>query len=156
MQLLRSVGNDGTVTGLELADLRYIVSSNSTYQMPGYVRELAKDVVNNNPANARFKGQNAGNLTAGSSSTLLNNLVDKWFLGADVPAITGSGISYQVSNGNLFNGDPSRANARQEHLGIVTLLPRLPRLQIRRQMPFATCLSTMAMAPTRCASSPVL
>ncbi len=117
IQLLRSVGNDGIVTGTELTDLRYIVSANSTYRMADYVRELAKDVVNPNPANARFKGQTAGNLAAGSSSTLLNNLVDKWFLGADEPIIVGGSISYRVSNGNLFNGNPSRNDARQGALG---------------------------------------
>jgi len=85
--------------------------------MPSYVRELARDVVNANPANLRFKGQTAGNLAAGSSATLLNNLVDKWFLGADEPVISGSGLTYQISTGNLFNGNPSRAEARQGYLG---------------------------------------
>ena len=85
--------------------------------MPAYVRELAKDVVNANPANAKFKGATAGNLAAGSSATLLNNLVDKWFLGADEPVMSGSGLSYQTSVGNLFNGTPSRNDAKQGQLG---------------------------------------
>jgi hypothetical protein len=117
IQILRSVGTDGVVGSDELADLRLLVSSNSGFLMPAYVRELAKDVVNNNPANARFRGQSAGNLSAGSSATLLNNLVDKWFLGADLPIITGGGISYQTANGVLFSGTPSRNDARQGYLG---------------------------------------
>jgi hypothetical protein len=85
--------------------------------MPEYVRGLATDVVNTSPANLRYKGQTAGNLSAGSSSTLLNNLVDKWFLGTDEPALTTSQLTYQTTTGNLFNGTPSRADARQGALG---------------------------------------
>jgi hypothetical protein len=117
IQILRSVGADGTVSQTELTDLRAIIGAGSQFSMPSYVRELARDVVNANPANLRFKGQVAGNLAAGSSSTLLNNLVDKWFLGADEPVISGSGLTYQISTGNLFNGNPSRADAKQGYLG---------------------------------------
>ncbi|MCY2975795.1 MAG: C2 family cysteine protease [Planctomycetota bacterium] len=117
IQILRSVGTDGSVSQTELTDLRAIIGAGSQFSMPNYVRELARDVVNANPANLRFKGQVAGNLAAGSSSTLLNNLVDKWFLGADEPVISGSGRTYQISTGNLFNGDPSRADAKQGYLG---------------------------------------
>ena len=117
IQVLRSAGNDGAVDQSELDDLRFIVSGNSDYAMPVYVRELAKDVVNSNPANRSFKGQAAGNLAVGSTSTLLNNLVDKWFLGADEPALTSSGLSYQTVVGNLFNGTPSRNDAKQGQLG---------------------------------------
>jgi hypothetical protein len=117
MQILRSAGTDGSVSANELADLRTIVGSGSLFAMPSFVRELAKDVVNSNPANLRFKGATAGNLVAGSSSTLLNNLVDKWFMGADEPEITGSGLAYRTANGNLFNGTPSRADAKQGYLG---------------------------------------
>ncbi len=117
IQILRSAGSDGTVDSTELVDLRYIVSSNSTFAMPSHVRELARDVVNSNAANQTFKGQAAGNLAAGSSSTLLNNLVDKWFLGADEPILTTSSLSYQTVVGSLFNTTPSRADAKQGMLG---------------------------------------
>jgi len=117
IQVLRFAGTDGVVDATELAFLRQIIASGSNYAMPAYVRELAKDVVNANPANARFKGATAGNLAVGSSATLLNNLVDKWFLGADEPVISGSGLSYQTVVGNLFNGTPSRNDAKQGQLG---------------------------------------
>ena len=117
LQVLRSAGSDGVVDGSELEDLRYLTSTSSVFAMPAYVRELARDVVNSNPANRTFKGQSAGNLAAGSSSTLLNNLVDKWFLGADEPVLTNSGLSYQILVGNLFNGTPSRNDAKQGQLG---------------------------------------
>ena len=117
IQVLRSAGGDGVVDATELEDLRFIASTSSFFAMPGYVRELAKDVLNSNSANRTFKGQAAGNLAAGSSSTLLNNLVDKWFLGSDEPVLSGSGLSYQTAVGNLFNGTPSRNDARQGQLG---------------------------------------
>lgn len=117
IQVLRSAGGDGVVDATELEDLRFIASTSSVFAMPGYVRELAKDVVNSNSANRTFKGQAAGNLAAGSSSTLLNNLVDKWFLGSDEPVLSSSGLSYQTVVGNLFNGTPSRNDARQGQLG---------------------------------------
>ncbi len=117
IQVLRSAGNDGVVDGTELEDLRFLSSSSSIYAMPTYVRELSKDVVNTNPANRTFKGQTAGDLVAGSSSSLLNNLIDKWFLGADEPVLSSSSISYQTAVGNLFNGIPSRNDARQGQLG---------------------------------------
>lgn len=117
MAILRSAGVDGMVSATELADFRFLVSSTTPYTMPEYVRGLATDVVNTSPANLRYKGQTAGNLSAGSSSTLLNNLVDKWFLGTDEPALTTSQLTYQTTIGNLFNGTPSRADARQGALG---------------------------------------
>ncbi len=117
MAILRSAGVDGMVSATELADFRFLVSSTTPYTMPEYVRGLAVDVVNASPANLRYKGQTAGNLLAGSSSILLNNLVDKWFLGTDEPALTTSLLTYQTTTGNLFNGTPSRADARQGALG---------------------------------------
>jgi hypothetical protein len=115
--ILKSAGSDGIVNQTELNDLRFLVANDSGFNMPSYVRELARDVVNANPANLKFKGASAGNLAAGSSSILLNNLVDKWFLGADEPILVGAGITYQNATGNLFNGSPSHANAKQGYLG---------------------------------------
>jgi len=115
--LLRSAGNDGAVSNTELADLRYIVSSSSSYAMPAHVRELAKDVVNSNPANATYQGQTAGNLAVGSPATLLNKLVDKWFLGSDLPILTSSALSYRNAVGNLFSTAPALTDARQGALG---------------------------------------
>ncbi len=104
ISLLRGVGTDGTVSNAELTDMRTLVTSLS-YVMPSYVRALAKNVVFYNIANANYQGQVAGNLVEGSSAALLNNLIDKWFLGADVPAIAGVGVSYQTVSGTLFEGN---------------------------------------------------
>jgi hypothetical protein len=43
--------------------------------------------------------------------------VDKWFLGADLPIITGAGITYRPAAGVLFSGTPSRSDSRQGYLG---------------------------------------
>lgn len=117
ISVLRSAGSDGMVSATELADFRFLVSADTPFVMPGYVQGLATDVVNSSPANLKYKGQTAGNLTAGSSSVLLNNLVDKWFFGTDDPTLTSGGLTYQTSTGTLFNGTPSRADARQGMLG---------------------------------------
>ena len=125
IEILRSAGEDNVVDATELADFRYLVSIDSGFQMPEYVRELAKDVVTDNPANLRFKGQAAGNLVAGSPASLLNNLVSKWFLGADHPTLTSSALTYQYSTGSLFTSTPSRADARQGMLGDCYLIASL-------------------------------
>ncbi len=116
IQILRSVGSDSLVDATELADLRLLVNT-TAFVMAGYVRELARDVVFDSPANAKFQGQTLGNLAAGSSSTLLNKLVDKWFYGADVPALIGSGIAYRESTGTLFVNNPSLNDAKQGLVG---------------------------------------
>ena len=86
MQILRSVAANGTVGATDLADLRTIVGADAAkLNMPSYVQVLASDVVNGNPANAHYQGQALGNLAAGSTATQLNDLVNKWFLGTDLP-----------------------------------------------------------------------
>ncbi len=115
--LLRSAGNDGNVDSTELADLRLIVSNPNRFGIADYVRTLASNVVNTNPANAQYRGAAAGNLAGGSSATLLNNLVDKWFMGTDLPTLDSSSLQYQTVAGSLFNGAPSTANMKQGALG---------------------------------------
>lgn len=117
IHLLRSAATDRIVTATELADLRYIASGKSPFSIPDHVRGLARNVLHDNPANLRFRDQTAGNLTAGSSGTLLNQLVDKWFLGTDLPSLTASNISYRYAVGALFNGSPGLTDSRQGALG---------------------------------------
>lgn len=106
MAILRSVGNDSVVISTELNDLRTLVNS-TQYVMPAHVRGLARNTVTVNPANLRFQRQTAVNLVAGSSSTLLNRLVDKWFLGVDAPSMTVASLSYTAAAGRRFNTVPS-------------------------------------------------
>lgn len=117
ISILRVAGEDGSVSGTELADFQYLVSPGGGFVIPDYVRNLAGDVVNSNQANAKFQGQTLGNLTAGSSSSQLNKLIDKWFFGADVPQLTTTGLSWVTSTGTLFPPTPSRADTKQGLLG---------------------------------------
>ena len=123
--LLRSAGSDGRVDATELSDFRYIVSNATRYLIPGYVQVLASNIVNTNPANSLYKGETAGNLAAGSSATVLNNLVDKWFMGTDLPTLTSSSLGYQIAAGSLFNGTPSTSNMKQGSLGDCYLIASL-------------------------------
>ena len=85
--------------------------------MPDYVRVLAADVVDGNPANGSYQGQPLGNLAAGSTTAQLNTLVGKWFLGTDVPAATICG-PYALVNGTLFgSGGPAYTDVQQGALG---------------------------------------
>jgi hypothetical protein len=117
MAILRLPGKDGVVDATELGDLKHIVNNSRLYNIPDYVQNLASDVVNGNAANQTFQGRALGNLTAGSTAATLNTLVDKWFLGADVPALTSSNYTYQYTAGNLFNGTANYLDQRQGMLG---------------------------------------
>jgi hypothetical protein len=117
IQILRSVGGDGVVNAAELSDLKAILNQATTLNIPGYVLTLAGDVVNGNAANAKYQGQSLGNLAAGSSSTQLNKLVDKWFLGVDLPTLTSTSYIYKQASGSLFPHAPSHIDEFQGQLG---------------------------------------
>jgi hypothetical protein len=85
LQIFDAVEADGLVTASEFRSLKAVVRNEGVVEMPGYVRNLAQKTVLGNPGNATFQGQPLGNLRAGSGSQVLENLVDKWFLGGDVP-----------------------------------------------------------------------
>jgi len=106
----------GIVTSTDLADLKKILSSAATLNMPQYVQVLAGDVINGNRANALYQGTTLGNLAAGSTAAQLDKLVSKWFLGTDHPA--SGGYSYSTVTGSLFpTGGPSHVEERQGNVG---------------------------------------
>ncbi len=117
IQILRSVGGDGVVDATEFSDLKKILNQAGTLNIPGYVQVLAGDVINGNAANATFQGQALGNLAAGSSAAQLNKLVDKWFLGADHPALCNTSLVYKSVAGSLFPHTPSHTDEYQGQLG---------------------------------------
>lgn len=110
INILRSTGADGSVNTAELNDLKNLVNNAAKYKMPDYVKVLASDVVFGNRANTVT-------LKAGSSAAQLNSLIDKWFYGTDRPTLTSSSLSYRVSSGTLFNGNPSYMDEHQGALG---------------------------------------
>jgi hypothetical protein len=122
ISILTSVGAGGSVSATDLADLKTILADAATLNMADYVRVLAGDVVDGNQANATYQGQTLGNLHAGSTAAQLDDLIDKWFLGTDLPdphdGETGAmTLTYQNAPGALFSGTPSHNNEYQGDLG---------------------------------------
>ena len=117
IQILASIGAGGTVSATDLSDLRTILANAAQYNMPNYVQVLASDVVNGNPANAYYQGAPLGNLAAGSSAAQLDDLIGKWFLGTDLPALTSSSLTYTMASGSLFPATPSHNDEHQGGLG---------------------------------------
>ena len=122
IQILDSVAAKGPVSAADFSDLQTIVADATQLNMPGYVQVLATDVIDGNTANAHYQGQALGDLEAGSSAAALNDLVGKWFLGTDHPAIDDNvsyfgSATYQLAGGSLFVGTPSHFDLHQGYLG---------------------------------------
>ena len=109
--LLRSAKDYNAIDSTELTDLRKIVSNAAGLGIADYVRVLAGKVVNSDPANSR---SGIGNLFSGSSSTQMENLIGKWFLGTDRPTNSGT---YQYANGSLFQNGISYRDVDQGKTG---------------------------------------
>ena len=100
--------------------MRTIVGADAAkLNMPGYVQALASDVVNGNPANAHYQGQALGNLAAGSAAAQLNDLVNKWFLGADLPNPGNSTFVYESAAGTLFDKGSNTPVIADEFQGVL-------------------------------------
>lgn len=110
MSVLRETEDYGSIDATEVSDLRRVVSSLG-YRMPDYVRNLTNKIVNGDPANPR---SGIGNLYAGSSSTQMENLIGKWFLGTDRPTAAGT---YQYVSGSLFQSGISVSDIDQGGVG---------------------------------------
>ena len=97
--ILRDTKDGSVIDSTEVTDLKRVVSDLG-YMMPGYVKNLAGKAVNGDAANPR---SGIGNLFAGSSSTQMENLIGKWFLGNDRPDAAASS-TYRYVSGSLFQG----------------------------------------------------
>ncbi|MEX0269238.1 C2 family cysteine protease [Leptolyngbyaceae cyanobacterium UHCC 1019] len=97
--ILRDTKDGSVIDSTEVTDLKRILSSLG-YMMPDYVENLAGKVVNGDPANPR---SGIGNLFAGSTSTQMERLIGKWFLGNDRPDAAASS-TYRYVSGSLFQG----------------------------------------------------
>jgi len=114
----------GVVTADDLSDLKTILKDAATLNIAGYVQVLADDVINGNTANAHYQGKTLGNLAVGSTATQLDQLVSKWFLGADRPD-TG-GYTYSTVTGSLYTSSgPSHNDEYQGYLGDCYLIASL-------------------------------
>ena len=106
LALFREVEIDGTVDATELADLQLIVSTTSLFGSLDYVQQLSNCTVNGYSTTV--------GLAAGTSGAMLEQRVDKWFLGADHPAANGTYVQFA---GSLFVNGPSYTDIRQGTLG---------------------------------------
>jgi hypothetical protein len=104
LSILRDVQtfNGGVLDANDMSDLKTILNDAATLNMPSYVQVLASDVISGNAANADYLGKPLGNLAVGSTETHFNDLIDKWFLGTDLP--NSGGYAYSTVTGSLYAG----------------------------------------------------
>ncbi|OKH35512.1 peptidase [Calothrix sp. HK-06] len=110
IRILRTSEDNGVVDTTEFKDLQNLVSNASRLGIPEYVQVLTNKVVNGDVANQRYQNNPLGNLTADSNSTLMDNLVNKWFLGRDYPT---SAYTYQQASGVLFQNGVNYQDIKQ-------------------------------------------
>lgn len=112
--IFRDTENGSVIDANEYKDLQTIVNNSSYFHMEDYVRVLSSKVVFGTVANANYQGQPLGNLYAGSSSTQMEKLIDKWFLGTDHPSTP---YTYQLAQGSLFQNGVSYTDISQGVVG---------------------------------------
>jgi Calpain family cysteine protease len=123
--LFAEAESEGALSAAALQSLQALVtpSGAAAVNMSAAVQSLAYKVVDGNPANAQY-----GDLAPGSSSAQLQDLVDQWFLGEDLPTIdmsslSGESVSYAPASGTLFgSGGPSYKDVAQGEEGDCWLL----------------------------------
>jgi hypothetical protein len=114
LSLFNSAKDGSAVDSTELADLRRIVDNASLFGSDDYTRNLTSYVAYGTVANSNYQNGQLGNLGAGSSSTHLDKLVNKWFLGLDRPIANGT---YQQIAGTLFVGGAQYSDVNQGSVG---------------------------------------
>ncbi|MEH2111915.1 CARDB domain-containing protein [Nostoc sp.] len=82
INIFRDAKDGNIIDAYEFSDLSTIVSNNSRFNMADDVRILSNKIANSDTANTN---SGIGNLYVGSSSTQMDNLIGKWFLGNDRP-----------------------------------------------------------------------
>src|SRR5262245_38896293 len=128
------VKKDGTVSSNEFTDLKTVANAASLFASFTYVTDLTRSVVLGSVANAHFQGATLGNLTAGSAAAKLDKLVQKWFLGADHPDASYSGltVTYQAAAGTLFGASgPQYTDVHQGAVGDCYFVATLGEIALR-------------------------
>ena len=112
--ILQSAEDGGSVDSTELTDLQAIAGNTSLFGSLDYVRKLTSYVIAGSAANANYQGQALGNLTVGTTTTKLENLIGKWFLGLDHPTAAGT---YRQVAGQLFVNGATYTDIKQGSVG---------------------------------------
>ena len=125
--LLNQAVSEGTVTQNVLTSLQALASSSgaSYLKMPASLQGLAYNVADG--AATTYQGSPLASLAVGSSATQLQDLVNKWFLGEDLPTVDTQywGVSgYELAGGTLFgsSGAPQYTDIYQGEEGDCWLL----------------------------------
>ncbi len=121
-----NIGSQG-LTQTQLNELKVFVQAiGKVADVNSYLYEIASNVVNGNKSNAYWTGGQTtrvamGNLGVGSSVWLMDKLIDKWFLGEDLPTWTSS--AYATINSPLYSASgPLASDVRQGGIGDCYLL----------------------------------
>jgi hypothetical protein len=134
------IESGGAVSTNQLTSLRTLAAAGTTLGETGDTSYLLGVTVNNDPADARYQGQNLPVLTGGTGAYVLTDLVNKWFLGLDHPTsqftrlATGQTIGgpYSPVTGSLFSANgPSYFDVFQGNLGDCTLMASLAEVAAR-------------------------
>jgi hypothetical protein len=119
--LLNDTKDNDTIDQIEFSDLQKILTNAGMFNAPDYVKVLTNKVVNGDVANANYQKTTLGNLSAGSSASHMEKLINKWFLGLDRPDTTDvDGVTYTykfVSGGSLFQNGVSYQDIYQGYVG---------------------------------------
>ena len=104
-----------TASAAELQSLRALVANASYLNISAADTDLLSKTVNGDPADSHYQGQRLPALAAGSNSAVLRDLVNKWFLGLDLPT---AGGAYEAVGGVLFGSSgPLYTDVCQGYLG---------------------------------------
>jgi hypothetical protein len=129
MLALFTEAETNTISAAELQSLRAIASNPVLLHVPSYVHNLESKTVYTNPADAIYQGHALPALMAGSSAVVLEDLVNKWFLGLDHPV---AGGRYSAVSGTLFGqAGPKYSDVDQGGLGDCWLLASLAETAFR-------------------------
>ena len=134
--IIKSAGDYGSVTGTELSDLRsFYNNAINTTHVDDRVKVLSQKVLFSDTSNQWYTGSDSvrdslGNISIGSTTTKLNLLLGKHFLGTDRPAIGRDDDnnlrgSYTSANGSLFQSGVSANDVDQGSVGTCYFLAGL-------------------------------
>ncbi len=130
-----TTAEQGGMNATKFKDLNTLWAHSNEIFTDEYTKDVTGYVINGNTANAHWWGglddsgeSNLGNLTATSSQNTVEKLIDKWFLGTDVPMPLVGGdaaagisgdfkFSYAKVSGNLYENGVSASDVSQGNAG---------------------------------------